>query len=75
MPNKVVETKYPLIDADPHVSRVIGYFRPSDYAFWTGSTIAFPGLLYAWGVFNWSAPCHAAAKTVSQKWRTQLILK
>lgn len=45
----VVETKYPLIDADPHASRVIRYFRPSDYAFWAGSTIAFPSLLYAWG--------------------------
>ena len=50
MPNKVVETPYPLIDADPHASRVIRYFRPSDYAAWAGSTAAFPAAIYAWGM-------------------------
>ena len=50
MPNKVVETPYPPIDADPHASRVIGYFRPSDYAAWAGTTAAFPAALYAWGM-------------------------
>ena len=50
MPNKVVETPYPLIDADPHASRVVRYFRPSDYAVWAGSTVAFPAALYAWGM-------------------------
>ena len=48
--NKVVETPYPLIDADPHASRVVRYFRPSDYATWAGSTIAFPAAIYAWGM-------------------------
>lgn len=50
MPNKVVETPYPLIDADPHASRVIRYFRPSDYAAWAGSTVGFPAAIYAWGM-------------------------
>ena len=50
MPNKVVETPYPLIDADPHASRVIRYFRLSDYAAWAGATVAFPAALYAWGM-------------------------
>jgi hypothetical protein len=50
MPNKVVETPYPLIDADPHASRVVRYFRPSDYATWAGATAAFPTALYAWGM-------------------------
>jgi len=50
MPSKVVETPYPLIDADPHASRVIRYFRPSDYASWAGATAAFPAALYVWGV-------------------------
>ena len=50
MPNKVVETPYPLIDADPHASRVVRYFRPSDYAAWAGATAAFPAALYAWGM-------------------------
>ncbi|KAH9935912.1 NADH-ubiquinone oxidoreductase complex I, 21 kDa subunit-domain-containing protein [Epithele typhae] len=48
MPDKTVETPFPLIDADPHAGRVIRYMRPSDYATWAGMTAAFPGLLYAW---------------------------
>ncbi|KDR80594.1 hypothetical protein GALMADRAFT_240924 [Galerina marginata CBS 339.88] len=48
MLNKVVKTEYPLIDADPHASRVIRYFRPSDYAAWAGTTAAFPAALYFW---------------------------
>ena len=52
MPNKVVETPFPLIDADPHAGRVIRYMRPSDYAVWAGATGAFPAALYFWGAFN-----------------------
>ncbi|KAH9935060.1 NADH-ubiquinone oxidoreductase complex I, 21 kDa subunit-domain-containing protein [Amylocystis lapponica] len=48
MPQKVVETPYPLIDADPHASRVIRYFRLSDFAFWGAATGAFPAALYFW---------------------------
>ncbi|KAI0073257.1 hypothetical protein K474DRAFT_1666805 [Panus rudis PR-1116 ss-1] len=48
MPTKVVETPYPLIDADPHASRVIRYLRPSDYAVWAGATGAFPAAIYFW---------------------------
>ncbi|TFK74950.1 NUXM, NADH-ubiquinone oxidoreductase subunit [Pluteus cervinus] len=48
MPQKVVETPYPLIDADPHASRVIRYFRSSDYAVWAAGTAAFPSALYLW---------------------------
>jgi NADH-ubiquinone oxidoreductase complex I, 21 kDa subunit len=49
MPDKVVETPYPLIDADPHFTRVVRYMRPSDYAVWAGATAAFPSALYLWG--------------------------
>ena len=49
MPCKVIETPYPLIDADPHASRVIRYLRPSDYAIWLGATGTFPAALYFWG--------------------------
>jgi NADH-ubiquinone oxidoreductase complex I, 21 kDa subunit len=49
MPDKVVETPYPLIDADPHFNRVVRYMRPSDYAVWAGATAAFPSALYFWG--------------------------
>lgn len=51
MPEKVVETPYPLIDSDPHAGRVISYFRTSDYATWAGATAAFPAALYFWGVY------------------------
>lgn len=49
MPDKVVETPYPLIDADPHFNRVVRYMRLSDYAVWAGATAAFPSALYFWG--------------------------
>ncbi|KAF8141688.1 NADH-ubiquinone oxidoreductase complex I, 21 kDa subunit-domain-containing protein [Boletus reticuloceps] len=50
MPDKVVKTPYPLIDGDPHFSRVVRYFRPSDYATWAASTAAFPAALYLWNM-------------------------
>jgi hypothetical protein len=49
MPEKVVETPYPLIDSDPHFSRVVRYFRTSDYGVWAAATAAFPAALWAWG--------------------------
>ncbi|KAF5336025.1 hypothetical protein D9611_006367 [Ephemerocybe angulata] len=48
MPIKEVETPYPRIDADPHFTRVVRYFRPADYALWAGTTAAFPAALYFW---------------------------
>jgi len=48
MPEKVIETPYPLIDADPHASRVIRYMRPSDLGVWAAATGAFPAALYFW---------------------------
>lgn len=51
MPQKVVQTPYPLIDADPHASRVLRYLRPFDYAVWAGATTAFPAALYFWGMY------------------------
>ncbi|KAJ3517748.1 hypothetical protein NLJ89_g300 [Agrocybe chaxingu] len=48
MPTKVVETEYPLIDSDPHASRVMRYMRPSDYAAWGAATAGFPAALYFW---------------------------
>ncbi|KIJ55706.1 hypothetical protein M422DRAFT_220502 [Sphaerobolus stellatus SS14] len=46
MQTKTVNTPYPLIDSDPHFSRVVRYFRGSDYAVLAGATAAFPGGLY-----------------------------
>lgn len=50
MPEKIIKTPFPLIDSDPHASRVMRYMRPSDYAIWAGATAAFPGALYFWGM-------------------------
>ncbi|KAK9322550.1 NADH-ubiquinone oxidoreductase complex I, 21 kDa subunit-domain-containing protein [Lipomyces orientalis] len=36
---------YPLIDADPHFSRVIRYFRPSDIGIWAAVTASAPILV------------------------------
>ncbi|KAI0028552.1 NADH-ubiquinone oxidoreductase complex I, 21 kDa subunit-domain-containing protein [Vararia minispora EC-137] len=38
---------FPLIDSDPHFSRVLRYMRLSDYAVWGGTTIVSPAFLYA----------------------------
>ncbi|WVR09321.1 hypothetical protein IAU60_006386 [Kwoniella sp. DSM 27419] len=46
MPLKQTTQPYPLIDSDPHYTRVVRYFRPSDYAVWAGSTAAGPGLFW-----------------------------
>ncbi|KAJ7460656.1 NADH-ubiquinone oxidoreductase complex I, 21 kDa subunit-domain-containing protein [Mycena latifolia] len=40
--------KYPLIDSDPHASRVIRYMRPSDYATWAAYTAGTPAVFWAW---------------------------
>lgn len=49
MPDKIAEGQYPLIDADPHASRVLRYMRPSDLGVWAAATGAFPAALYFWG--------------------------
>jgi len=60
MPEKAVETPYPLIDADPHASRVVRYFRPSDYVVWAGAAGAFPAALYCW---NMADPVRSSLRT------------
>ena len=50
MPEKTVNTPYPLLDADPHFLRVVRYFRPSDYAWIAGSTVVGPSLLMLYGM-------------------------
>ncbi|KAL4758427.1 putative NADH-ubiquinone oxidoreductase 21 kDa subunit [Aspergillus foveolatus] len=42
VPPKRALTDYPLIDSDPHVRRVFGYARPSDYAVGAGAAAASP---------------------------------
>ncbi|KAF5377747.1 hypothetical protein D9757_008065 [Collybiopsis confluens] len=50
MPDKVLQTPYPVIDIDPHFSRVIRYFRATDYAVWAATTLAVPGAFLAWEI-------------------------
>lgn len=45
MPVKEFNTPYPVIDTDPHFSRVVRYMRPSDYAAWAAGTAAAPAIL------------------------------
>lgn len=45
---EVAPGDYELIDADPHFSRVVSYFRASDLGIWAASTAAFPLALKAW---------------------------
>ena len=47
--------EYPVIDTDPTFSRVVRYFRTSDYAAWAGATATMPALLYAWGEFAFAS--------------------
>lgn len=49
------QADYEIIDVDPHFSRVISYFRGSDYLAWGASTVAFPIGLQAWERFEPSA--------------------
>ncbi|KAJ3903540.1 NADH-ubiquinone oxidoreductase complex I, 21 kDa subunit-domain-containing protein [Lentinula edodes] len=49
MPEKVLSTPYPVIDIDPHFTRVVRYFRASDYATWGATTVGVPGALLVWG--------------------------
>ncbi|KAE9398562.1 hypothetical protein BT96DRAFT_920765 [Gymnopus androsaceus JB14] len=48
MPEKILHTPYPLIDIDPHFTRVVRYFRASDYLTWGVTTLAVPGAFYVW---------------------------
>ncbi|KAJ0123772.1 nadh-ubiquinone oxidoreductase 21 kda subunit [Diaporthe amygdali] len=56
IPSKTIQTDYPLIDNDPHFKRVVGYARPSDYAFAGAAAAAGPGLLWTMEKF---APSYA----------------
>ncbi|TGO52139.1 hypothetical protein BCON_0147g00260 [Botryotinia convoluta] len=53
VPSKKINTEYPLtvpklIDSDPHIKRVLGYARPSDYAVGAATATAGPGLMLLW---------------------------
>lgn len=52
MPTASQPGQYPLIDVDPHFSRVVRYFRPSDYAAWGALSAGTPALYYAWGEYT-----------------------
>src|SRR5258707_10594430 len=70
MPDNVVESPYPLIDADPHFSRVVRYMRPSDYTVWAGATAAFPSAIYFWGDLIHLCTLLHSPRTLSQRWLT-----
>ncbi|KAL3418915.1 nadh-ubiquinone oxidoreductase 21 kda [Phlyctema vagabunda] len=55
VPSKKVDSKYPLIDSDPHFKRVVGYARGSDYAVAAASAASLPTAMLAMEKF---APSH-----------------
>ncbi|GAD94869.1 NADH-ubiquinone oxidoreductase subunit [Paecilomyces variotii No. 5] len=55
VPPKRARTDYPLIDADPHLRRVFGYARPSDYAVAGGAAALSP---LAFWVMERVSPSH-----------------
>lgn len=58
------QADYEIIDVDPHIKRVVGYFRPSDYAAWGITTAAIPLSLSAWERFEPSAGAFKAPTKV-----------
>ncbi|KAJ7035609.1 NADH-ubiquinone oxidoreductase complex I, 21 kDa subunit-domain-containing protein [Mycena alexandri] len=52
-------TRYPLIDQDPHASRVIRYMRPSDFATWAAMTLGTPAAFYGWEMIDASGPARS----------------
>lgn len=39
---------YPVLDTDPHATRVVRYFRLSDYLTWASVTVGMPAALAFW---------------------------
>lgn len=50
MPVQQIQTPYPVIDTDPKFTRVVRYFRPSDYAAWAVGTAVAPAAIYGFGM-------------------------
>lgn len=58
MPVKQLETPYPVIDVDPHFSRVVRYMRPNDYLVWGGVTASGPLAIAFWDKLDPSKATH-----------------
>ncbi|KAG0175485.1 hypothetical protein DFQ28_000093 [Apophysomyces sp. BC1034] len=61
MPVKQFNNAYPVIDTDPHFTRVVRYFRPSDYAAMAAGTAAAPALMLAFEKMNPVGPARNLA--------------
>ncbi len=70
MPEKVVETAYPVIDSDPHAYRVVRYMRPSDFGAWAAVTAAFPAAFFAWGTGYSVSSATSEVFMILQRWQT-----
>ncbi|EEH19643.2 hypothetical protein PABG_01902 [Paracoccidioides brasiliensis Pb03] len=46
VPPRILKTDYPVIDTDPHIKRVFGYARPSDYVLGAGIGASSPALFW-----------------------------
>lgn len=58
MPVKHLDTPYPVIDVDPHFTRVVSYMRPNDYLLWGGVTASGPLVMALWERMDPSKATH-----------------
>ncbi|KAK2852166.1 hypothetical protein FQN49_005304 [Arthroderma sp. PD_2] len=63
VPPKLIKTDYPLLDSDPHIRRVFGYARTSDYLFGAGVAAVSP-LLF--GIMDRVQPAASGAINFSR---------
>ncbi|KAK2748200.1 hypothetical protein FQN55_004476 [Onygenales sp. PD_40] len=66
VPPRVIKTDYPVIDTDPHVKRVFGYARPSDYATATAAGAVSPVLFHLYERYH---PVNASKGTYGRAMR------
>ncbi|KAJ1551239.1 hypothetical protein HK096_002326, partial [Nowakowskiella sp. JEL0078] len=43
---------YKIITAQPHLKKLVGYMRASDYAVWGAVAVGFPAAQLIWGAFS-----------------------
>ncbi|EMC92953.1 hypothetical protein BAUCODRAFT_151335 [Baudoinia panamericana UAMH 10762] len=71
VPPRQLDTDYPLIDCDPHISRVLRYGRPSDYAWALGVSLFPPTAIRLLEIVH---PSEASAKSRASVLRLNIAL-
>ncbi|KAF3927516.1 hypothetical protein AA313_de0201871 [Arthrobotrys entomopaga] len=71
VPPKKINHPYPLIDNDPYFTRVLRYFRPSDYAVLGLSTVGAPG---AYLLMDYCSPSYMGRTALMSGARTSALI-